>query len=78
MEAELRDSGRVRQAGPIVFDMKAFLLRIVDHDNQRYWVEGPMTNDSALNEAVVRAQRFGRRVTCSSVESTDKTDPNLR
>lgn len=41
-----------------------FLLLVVDHDKKEFTVEGPMTDDTKWNDAVVAAQDTGRQVNC--------------
>lgn len=41
-----------------------FLLVVVDHDQKIFSVEGPMTDDTRWNSAVVSAQQSGRQVNC--------------
>jgi hypothetical protein len=42
-----------------------FYLIITDRDNGTFSVEGPMTDDTRWNHAVVVAQKSGRQVRCS-------------
>jgi hypothetical protein len=46
-----------------------FFLIVADRGRRLFTVEGPMTNDTEWNEAVRRAQKAGRNVTCCSVGS---------
>jgi hypothetical protein len=48
---------------------KQFLLVIVDDDAKTFAIEGPMTDDRALNSAICAAQESGRKVRCFSVTS---------
>lgn len=48
---------RPRQIAP-------FVLVVTDHDQRTFSVEGPMTDDTRWNSAVVRAQESGRQVNC--------------
>jgi hypothetical protein len=41
-----------------------FLLVIVDHDNRRFTVEGPMTDAEGCTREVIGARRAGRQITC--------------
>jgi hypothetical protein len=43
---------------------KPFHLVIVDHDNDRYTLEGPMTDAEAWIREVVAARKAGRLITC--------------
>jgi hypothetical protein len=43
---------------------KPFHLVIVDHDNDRYTLEGPMTDAEAWIREVVAARKAGRLLTC--------------
>ena len=46
-----------------------FFLIVADRDKRVFTVEGPMVDDAEWNEAVGRAQKDGRRVTCCGVGS---------
>lgn len=46
--------------------VKPFVLIVADHDKKEFCIEGPMTNDDPWNEQVVKAQRSGREVNCST------------
>jgi hypothetical protein len=46
-----------------------FFLIVADRDKRVFTVEGPMVDDRGWNEAVGRAQKEGRRVTCCGVGS---------
>lgn len=46
--------------------MAQFLLVVVDHDNQTFSIEGPMTDDTSWINKVVEARKAGRNVNCSS------------
>jgi hypothetical protein len=41
-----------------------FLLVVTDRDKGTFTIEGPITDDSCWNSAVVRAQEQGRNVRC--------------
>ncbi len=43
-------------------------LEIVDHDNQRFTIEGPVTNDNDWIVEVFRARKTGRRIAFSLIE----------
>ena len=45
---------------------KSFVMVIADHDKKEFSVEGPMSDDTEWNEAVVKAQAAGRNVNCST------------
>ena len=49
---------------------KTFHLFIVDHDNKRFSVEGPMNNDSLWRDRVVIEKMKGRDVRCFSVKES--------
>ena len=44
--------------------VEPFLLIIVDHDNWRFTVEGPMTDAAGWTREVMGARRAGRQITC--------------
>jgi hypothetical protein len=44
-----------------------FLFVIVDHDNRRYTIEGPMTDAEGWTTEIIAARRSGRRITCRVV-----------
>jgi hypothetical protein len=46
-----------------------FFLIVADRDKRVFTVEGPMVDDTEWNEAVGRAQKEGRRVTCCGAGS---------
>ena len=46
-----------------------FFLIIADRDKRVFTIEGPMVDDTEWNEAVGRAQKEGRRVTCCGAGS---------
>jgi hypothetical protein len=46
-----------------------FFLVVADRDKRVFTVEGPMVDDAEWNEAVGRARREGRRVTCCGAGS---------
>lgn len=41
-----------------------FLLVVTDRDRNEFTIEGPMTDDTDWNAAVVAAQKSGRYVNC--------------
>lgn len=43
-----------------------FYLIVTDKDKETFSVEGPMTDDSQWNHAVVVAQKSGRQVRCAT------------
>jgi hypothetical protein len=45
---------------------REFWFVVLDDDRKEFWIDGPMTNDEALNNAVRRAQEQGRSVRCRS------------
>jgi hypothetical protein len=47
----------------------SFFLIVADRDKRVFTVEGPMVDDAEWNEAVGRAQKEGRRVTCCGAGS---------
>ena len=46
-----------------------FFLIVADRDKRVFTVEGPMVDDAQWNEAVGRAQKEGRPVTCCGAGS---------
>jgi hypothetical protein len=46
-----------------------FFLIVANRDKRVFAVEGPMVDDTEWNEAVDRAQKEGRRVTCCGAGS---------
>ncbi|MGO9774158.1 MAG: hypothetical protein ACLPSW_32295 [Roseiarcus sp.] len=46
-----------------------FFLIVADRDKRVFTVEGPMVDDTEWNEAVGRAKREGRQVTCCGAGS---------
>jgi len=46
-----------------------FFLIVADRDKRVFTVEGPMLDDTAWSEAVGRAQKEGRRVSCCGAGS---------
>lgn len=54
-----RSPARRRRAVPSIF-----LLCIVDHDNGRFTLEGPMIDAEAWIREVIAARRAGRDITC--------------
>lgn len=52
---------RRRSAAPLY-------LEIVDHDNQRFTIEGPVTNDNDWIVEVFRARQTGRRIACTLID----------
>jgi hypothetical protein len=53
---------------------KSFILVVMDHDNKKFSVEGPMRDDRPWNDAVLQAQDAGRDVRCFS--SDDDLNPD--
>lgn len=47
-----------------------FYLIVTDRDNGTFSVEGPMTDDTLWNHAVVVAQKSGRQVRCSEASGS--------
>jgi hypothetical protein len=41
-----------------------FLLIIVDHDNRRFTIEGPMTDAEGWTRQIIAARRWRRQITC--------------
>lgn len=54
--------------------VKPFVLIVADHDKKEFCIEGPMTNDDPWNEQVVKAQRSGREVNCSTPGDDARAD----
>jgi hypothetical protein len=54
--------------------IKSFYLIITDKDNGTFSVEGPMTDDTLWNHAVVVAQKLGRQVRCSTASEFSAED----
>jgi hypothetical protein len=50
--------------GVLLLPARTFVLIVVDRDSGDFTVEGPMTDDSPWNRAVVQAQRLGRNLRC--------------
>jgi hypothetical protein len=57
---------RTRRRAPAAL----FLLAVVDHDTERFTIEGPMSDDRPWVSEILRAQRAGRRITCCVVNGT--------
>jgi hypothetical protein len=51
---------RKRRRAPVLH----FLLAVVDHDTERFTIEGPMSDDRPWVGEIVRARRAGRHITC--------------
>ena len=49
---------------------ESFLLIIVDHDNRRFTVEGPLTDAQSWMREIMGARRAGRRITCAVERGT--------
>ncbi len=47
-----------------------FLLAVVDHDTERFTVEGPMVDDRPWVDEIIRAQKAGRQITCCVMNGT--------
>ena len=54
--------------------VEPFYLIVTDKDNGTFSVEGPMTDDRLWNQAVVVAQKLGRRVSCSTASGFSAED----
>jgi hypothetical protein len=51
-----------------------FLLVVVDHDTERFTIEGPMLDDQSWVEEILRASRAGRHITCFVLAGSNR-DP---
>lgn len=47
-----------------------FVMVIADHAKKEFSVEGPMTDDTRWNKAIVAANVAGRNVNCSTTEAS--------
>jgi hypothetical protein len=54
--------------------VEPFYLIVIDKDDGRFSVEGPMTDDRLWNQAVVVAQKSGRQVRCSTASGSSAED----
>lgn len=54
-----------------------FLLAVVDHDNDRCTIEGPMLDDRPWVDEILRAQRAGRQITCCVMNGTAEEASSL-
>lgn len=80
VEAPVSSSGRRRERKPYAqrfptvrkrrWESEPFLLVIVDHDNRRYTIEGPMTDSDGWTREIIAARRSGRQISCRVVSGS--------
>lgn len=54
-----------------------FLLVVVDHETERFTIEGPMRDDRPWVEEILRARKAGRDITCFILAGADEDPESL-